>query len=179
MTFYRKCCFQSSISWDSSAYVPRILSVGIVHTTYPGFLKLWKLLTLEIIKQKENKLHGLSPRANYTDRATAASFEKGKIYKISSNTQRIEIVAMISKISVKILEESINKTLNICILHSQLAFLCSSMLLIFIECFRVSVGSPVQWFFVSLRIIYMRVSKNGSKYRHDCQVDHVIKRQCV
>jgi hypothetical protein len=34
-------------------------------------------VSVSVKKKKTNKLHGLSPRANYTDRATAASQRSG------------------------------------------------------------------------------------------------------
>jgi hypothetical protein len=42
----------------------------IIHYPGPGFT--YQMDSLQELKTKETKLHGLSPRANYTDQATAA-----------------------------------------------------------------------------------------------------------
>jgi hypothetical protein len=59
---------QTNLAWLQSAVVVSIFAPGL--TFLPRRLSWMWLMPLSITKKK--KLHGLSPRVNYTDRATDA-----------------------------------------------------------------------------------------------------------
>jgi hypothetical protein len=108
------------------------------------------------IKKKKKKLHGLSPRANYTDRATAASRRESTIYiyiyiynvTLENNKDRMNIIKTGIKtlsgmtcLSGELFEAKSRNTRSFrkAILDFMLVYVCNCLLS------WVDIPSPCQW----------------------------------